>query len=359
MINAVAYFSRGLAHGYLGLFFDKAFIVKETSGYVTTTSTYEELIATALSDMDKAIQICDEKTFDIPASYFGGVTLDQTSFKQLISSYAARILAYSPRNAAENEAIDWQRVYDYASDGIDTDFSPYGTIDPSDDSSTEIDWYSMYHTYANYTNYGRADMRIVNMLDPDMPSRWPGENGYNVLPEPKVNTEDVYDNRLITDFEYLSECNYLPERGYYFFSCYRFTRRDQYIGVWTEPMPEMLKAENDLILAEAALKTSRSSEAVSIINNGTRVTRGGLASISDNETEITNAIYHERNIELFCTGMGIEYFTMRKADKLQYGTPLHFPIPGSQLNVLNMSYYTFGGTTGTAGEDYSNGGWEE
>lgn len=358
VINAVAYFVRGISHGYLGLIYDQAFVVTETSEYTKTPSPYTDIIAAALTDLDKAIEICENNTFDVPAEWFGGVTLNQSTLKQVINSYAARILAYSPRNSSENESIDWLKVYNYASNGIDFDFSPIGDIEPWENTAG-VDWYSQYHTYSNYTDRGRADMRIVNMMDPDMPNRWPGENGYSLLPEPKINTADVYDNRLISDFEYLSECNYLPERGYYFFSCYRFKRRDQYLLTWMEPMPEMYKAENDLILAEAALKTSKQSEAVTIINNGTRVTRGGLPSVSNDDTEIEDAIFHERNIELFCSGMGIEYFTMRKADKLQYGTPLHLPIPGSQLNILGINYYSFGGETGIPGVDYSIGGWED
>jgi hypothetical protein len=48
---------------------------------------------------------------------------------------------------------------------------------------------------------------------------------------------------------------------------------------------------------------------------------------------------------------------MRKADKLQPGTPLHLPIPGQQLEVNIMDYYTFGPDKGVAGQDFSNGGW--
>jgi hypothetical protein len=55
--------------------------------------------------------------------------------------------------------------------------------------------------------------------------------------------------------------------------------------------------------------------------------------------------------------MGIEFCTMRKDDKLQKGTPLHFPIPGQQLEVNLMEPYSFGATKGVAGKDYSNGGW--
>jgi len=55
--------------------------------------------------------------------------------------------------------------------------------------------------------------------------------------------------------------------------------------------------------------------------------------------------------------MGLDLFFMRKADKLQSGTPLHLPIPGQQLAVNIMDYYTFGDTEGVPGQDISNGGW--
>ncbi len=101
--------------------------------------------------------------------------------------------------------------------------------------------------------------------------------------------------------------------------------------------------------------------AQAIINAGTRVTRGGLAPVGATVNDIENAIFHERNVELFCTGMGLEFFTMRKADILQEGTPLHLPIPGQQLEVNLMDYYTFGGLgasqKGAPGVDVSDGGW--
>jgi hypothetical protein len=124
-------------------------------------------------------------------------------------------------------------------------------------------------------------------------------------------------------------------------------------------MPVFYKAENDLLKAEALSKKASPdlAGAAAIINAGTRVTRGALAPIATTANLIESAIFYERNIELFCSGMGIEFFTMRKADKLQPGTPLHLPIPGQQLEVNLMEYYTFGGDVGVAGTDFSNGGW--
>jgi hypothetical protein len=84
-----------------------------------------------------------------------------------------------------------------------------------------------------------------------------------------------------------------------------------------------------------------------------------LSALPADAGQITAAIHYERMVELMVSGMGIPYFQMRKENKLQAGAILHFPIPGSQLDVMQMEYYTFGGSTGVAGQDYSNGGWNK
>lgn len=48
---------------------------------------------------------------------------------------------------------------------------------------------------------------------------------------------------------------------------------------------------------------------------------------------------------------------MRKENLLQGGTLLHFPIPGKALQAIPAEYYTYGGTSGESGADYSSGGW--
>lgn len=122
-------------------------------------------------------------------------------------------------------------------------------------------------------------------------------------------------------------------------------------------MPEFRKAENDYLLAEAAVKTGKIHEAAGIMNASARVTRGKLPPLPAEEGKILEAIHYERMVELMVSGFGIQYFQMRKEDKLQKGTMLHLPIPGKELEVMHMEYYTFGGTEGKPGTDYSIGGW--
>jgi starch-binding outer membrane protein, SusD/RagB family len=352
MVRAMAYLSQGLSLGYIGLIYDKAFIVTHHTSLANkiTTSSYKVIIDSAIISLDKCIAICSANTFTFPDTWVPGITMTQTKVKEFANSMAARLLSYSPRNVADNNAVNWAKVLTYANNGLTYDFSP------------QMDapgiWYDAYKDYANNGGWGQTDMRVVNMMNPAMPSRWTGgANGFALLPAANTSHVAGIDDRIFTDFENLTSCPFNPERGYYHFSNYRCKRFDDYLATYTTTAAVFRKTENDLLKAEAMLHQPNLPGAAAIINAGTRVTRGGLAPIGATAVEIEKAIFYERNVELYCSGMGIEFFAMRKANKLQPGTLLHFPIPGQQLAVNIMPYYTFGDTEGVAGQDVSNGGW--
>ena len=105
------------------------------------------------------------------------------------------------------------------------------------------------------------------------------------------------------------------------------------------------------------MRTCDVAGAAAVINASSRVLRGGLSPVAAVEADVKAAIHYERVIELMNTGMGLGFYEMRGLDLLQAGTPLHFPVPGAALDANKEPNYTFGGTTGVAGVDYSNGGW--
>ena len=91
--------------------------------------------------------------------------------------------------------------------------------------------------------------------------------------------------------------------------------------------------------------------------NITRVGRGGLppVTIANTTAELLAAIDHERDVELFNTN-GFNHYWARTAPvdsplgvnttgggRLQPGTPRHWPVPASELEVLNKAVYTYGG----------------
>jgi hypothetical protein len=344
MIESLARFGQAATLGSLALVFDKIYISDE-SGTLNEglAVTYNEAITLALQKLDLAIDAANRGSFTL-TDEINGTPLTSAQWSQFLNSYGARILANSARNSTERAAVDWSKVLAYTNNGLDFDLSVLA------DGYTS--WYSEWMIYMIYPGWARTDMRTVNLMDPTYPNYWP-QDGTTVLPEATPT-----DARLLTDYEYLSAQDYPPNRGTYHFSSYRHSRYDSYTNTgWVDFQPEYLASENDMYKAEAMMRTSNLSGAASIINAGTRVTRGDLPLVGETMQEISDAIHHERIVELGQTGMGLSFFEMRGKNLLQPGTFLHFPVPGAALDANKETNYTFGGTTGVAGKDYSNGGW--
>ncbi|MCY1526522.1 hypothetical protein D9M68_615500 [compost metagenome] len=200
-------------------------------------------------------------------------------------------------------------------------------------------------------------MYVVNMMDPTQPDHWGNPPAFT---DPKESTNPI-DKRLKTDFRFIPSNDFQAARGYYHFSNYRLTRYDdQYVQAIGEK-PDVMKAENDMLRAEARIYGSAPdlAGAAAIINAGTRVTRGQMAPVAAVKADLINAIHHERNVEMFTTGCGIQFFEMRKLNLLQKGTPLHFPLPAKILETFGapLPFYTFGTVGKADGINTSNGGW--
>ncbi len=353
MVKGFSHFMQGLGNGYIGLVYDRTFPSDENTDYETLLVTdYAASINLAIEQLEKSIEIFDNNDFVLPEDWINGNAFTSGDMSKLAHSFIARLMVYSARNKEQTEAIDWLSVLEHTNNGITEDFNVEG-----DGNGTDRKWMSWYKYYLARPNWGKVDMRVVNLLDESIPANWP-DGGVNDLPhEGKIISND---KRILTDFEY-DASNNRPERGMYRWSTYRYSRLDDYINAnFFAPVILMRKVEIDMLKAEALLKLNRLSEAADIINSSTRITRGNLPEVLINENDISKAITYERTIELALTGMGIEYFDMRRNGNLQDGSLLHFPMPAQQLEVIQESFYTFGGITpqfGTPNEDVSVNGW--
>src|SRR5690606_20888042 len=103
-----------------------------------------------------------------------------------------------------------------------------------------------------------------------------------------------------------------PERGYFNFSNYRFKRYDDVYVSAIGPKPQAMKAENDMLRAEARVYLGDLAGAAEIINTGTRTTRGEMAPVEANKDALIQAMHHERHVEMYATGTGLQFFEMRK-----------------------------------------------
>ncbi len=351
--HAFAKFALGLAYGDMAMVYDRVHIVDDVitvdEETLATASSYQDVTAASIGYLEEALAVTNGSTFTIPASWLG-TTADLTSvdFAKVINTSIARILSYVPRNSTELAAVDWDKVQTHADAGITSDWLI------KMDASTR--WYMEAGDYLTYPGWARTDMYVVNMMEPSLPQHWDDDPDF---PHPAEPT-DPLDNRLETDFQYLASNDFNPTRGYYHFSCYRSKRYDDIYatanGLGTKPT--VMLAENEMLRAEARAYTGDLAGAAEIINEGTRVTRGGLDPVAENLQDIIDAIHHERHVEMFTTGAGIQFFEMRKLDLLQTGTPLHLPIPGQTQQLLGeSSFYTFGRTANADGVGTSDGGW--
>lgn len=348
MVESWCYFIQGVVHGYLGLIYDQANIIDWDTDLATLEFVpYSDVAAAGVAFLDKAISTIDAAPdFVLPDGFIRGETITKAQLRMLANSFAARILAYTPRNATQNAAVDWSKVLNYAQNGIDFD------LEPDTDDAT---WIDNYKGYGVYPGWVRIDHRIINLMDHDYPSRWPNDN---VWPNGDPGEASSADARLASDFEFLTDNNFKPDRGYYHFSHYRYARWDTWLQTWQGPAPTFWKWENDMLIAEALVRTGDVAGATAILNdpNGARKARGGLADVAPADAnEALEIIFYERDVELILSQGGTGYFDMRRRDMLQRGTILHFPVPAAELEILGIPNYTIAGDPD--GENISNGSW--
>lgn len=348
-VEAFSKFVQALILSDLALTFDKAFIITEDTPDTELLSPQfkdaSEVAAAALTIYDEVIALTNT-SFTLESTYLSQSVTSQ-ELQQIANTMAARLMAYMPRTAAENATVDWAKVKTYATNGIAEDFNIL-----NDGGSGLL--YNLYASYINYPGWGRADMRVINMMDPSYPAHNPNGDDFPAA----ENSTTIKDARLLKDFDYEPSNNYRPERGLYFFSNFRHSRYDA-VHVDNFPSegiaPIVLKAENDMILAEAEYQLGNYSVAADIINSGSRTLRGELPAVSADQAAVYAAIHHERQVELMTTSYGVAFYDMRKRDLLQAGTPLEFPVPAKTLEVLQtpLPYYTTGGSNSGS----SSGGW--
>ncbi len=350
LLKAFCKFNQGIAYGSMALVFDRGFIVDENTTIPNATvagaSTYDEVAAAAVGYLDEAIALCSN-SFTVPASWLGTTAnYSNTEFKKLCNSWAARILANMPRNRTQLAAVNWAKVKAYADAGLTSDF-----IIQMDGY---VNWYAEGGDYLCYPGWGKVDMYVVHLMDDTQPQHW----GNVSIPAPPASTNPD-DQRIFSDFEYSSLNWFQPSRGYYHFSNYRYSRYDGPYALGDGQIPEFMKAENDMLKAEARAYSNDLVGAAAIINAGTRVTRGNMIPVTPVLTEIEKAIHHERHVEMYITGMGLQFFEMRKKNILQKGTPLHWPLPAGTLETFGeaLPFYTFGGVANADGTNTSNVGW--
>jgi hypothetical protein len=367
--KAVGKFMQGISHGYLALYFDQAIVVDETVLLDTITSPtfvpYDQVADAAIAQLDAAITTAGTANFTLPVESWLFQAMSRDEFVRLANSFAARILAYTPRTPAERAAVDWAEVIRRVDAGIRTDFAPagqpdilwddwkrlvarvrtgppsdfgrpsYWTLGPADSTNGFVNWAAT--PVANRVAFQiRTKDRRIHGATPTTPGKYVGYNASNI---------------------------FQVARGTYRFSHYYFLRYGTGTSWNTGILPDMLVAEMDLLKAEALIRLNRATEAVPLINK-TRVANGQLPPVTidgpPNEPgcvprklngacgSLWDALRYEKTIEGLGVNGVVSYFDARGWQALPEFSLVHFPVPGRELATLRLPLYTFGGPGGEA-----------
>jgi len=121
MVAAVAHLAQGLNLGYIGLLYDKAYITTENTDLTTTQEIYpwNQVIDTAVMCLDKCIALCASNTFTLPGTWIPGISMTNVKVAELANTVAAALLSYSPRNKAQNDAVNVGKSTELCQQGTD------------------------------------------------------------------------------------------------------------------------------------------------------------------------------------------------------------------------------------------------
>ena len=402
-ILAQAYFLRGLARGYLGMFYDQAYLIDENFEIGVDTPEfvpYGQLIDASIDDLDNAITLAENATaFTFNAMPNPVDSWDADEFVDIVNSYAARILAGEARTAAEAASADWTAILNYAENGIggpDANSSLGVFKNANIGSSGEFANY--YFDWSNFlvscqssavsscSGYLPTDVKVIHSMDPSYPTTYPADQANGTSAD--LAAASSSDPRLDGYFVYTNNAGFLRStRNPALYSNY-FSGRTYSGNDWWQETNEVVlftDTETQLLIAEAHLMLNDKPSAATTLNNsaaGTGTTTIGfelyaeendiiddgtlsgghnmLGTESDEEFQF--ALMREYAVEVGgFGGVGVNWVFMRRHDMLQEGSMTMFPVPGSELEILGMDIYTFGGVdnAGTAGTASGANSWKD
>lgn len=375
MVETMALLAQGLSLSGIALNYDQGFIVDYSTDLTTLQfSPAADVRDAALAKLDEVIANAAANTFDVPAEFFGspGVSYDNVKIGQLANTAAARLLAYFPRNATQNAAVDWARVAGYASKGISSG-TAFNLTFHQDACNT---WCDFLKVWSNDMTTMRLHTRIAHLMDPvTQPDPW------NIALNSSPNSPDkrLGDGTLRIGGPYAGLIAAYPDttgkggtdyvwsfdqeaqrkdRGAWHQSAVGQIRYDSLTTCGDNPQGEatgegdavmILAAENDLIWAEALIRqpTPDLATAATLINK-TRVGRGGLTPATAADVNLLDELQYEQDVEL--PGSNIApFYNQRRIDKLEPLTPHEMPVPAKELGVLQEGLYTCGGAANPDG----------
>lgn len=367
--RAVAKFVQGISHSSLGIYFDQAFIVDERLALDTVSTPvfhpYPEVLAASIQQLDEAARVASSQSFTLPSSSWLYQDMTSTELARLASSFSARTIVAGARSRAERDALDWNDVLTRINNGVTTDFAPLGQPDVLWD-----DWKRLLarlRTVGRPSDYGRPSYWTIGPAD--------STDGFVNWVATSVDSRQPFqlrtrDRRIQGPdgpaspgkyMEYNLNNIFAASRGTYRYSHYAFTRWGTGTSWETAPLQALTVSEMDLLKAEALIRLGRAAEAVPLINK-TRVANGELPPVTvegpPDEAgcvprklngdcgSLWDALRYERRMETYGINGYLGFTDARGWQTLPVNSLIQLPVPGAELETLQLPNYTFGGPGG-------------
>jgi hypothetical protein len=395
--HAFAKFMQGLNHGYIALMFDQGYVYSETVDPNTLGTDqvtqllrpYREVMDTALAELNAALQLAGTKTFSYPSTapnlWFLGYPRTNLELIRIIHTYIARLMVYVARSPQERQAVNWDQVIQHIDQGITGNFEVTGVVGVVESSFKNRAARQRTTTPGDFM---RVDYRLVGPAD-----QGAGFINWYAMPWAQrvpFRMTTVQDRRIDGLATRPTTCQQAPasascglymghhnstvfavDRGLGQRSFYFFHRYGQGTSYQSGPIPLVNLAEMELLKAEGLIRLNRAGEAVDIINryraNGQLppVTLNGVPGTAPNCTprkqsgacgSLWDALRYEKRIETLGLEGGPAFYDARGWNFLVQNTPIHFPVPRRDAELLGTPIYTFGGASGEGGAPAPN--WE-
>lgn len=357
---AWAKFSQGLNLGMLGLMYDKAFVATEDTDLEDPTALefrpYPEVIEAAVAALTEAADIAKASSFDVPATWLRLVNgIDSDRLARLAHSFAARFMVLSARSPEERDALPWGEIYSHIDQGITQDVWVEHDQDELGSSNYKrriqanyFNGFFMSHFFLAFTDVSGNSQIWLNKPIQDRVRM------HITSPDARVQKGDSMSSGKY--MKYRATNSFRDERGTWRQS---YNQLYRWGGGWRdEPLLIMSTDEMALYRAEGYARTGQGAAAADIVNQ-TRVANGELPPVTANGVpqsdtcvprdyngacmDIVGAVFYERMMETIGFDAARDWMEMRGWGYLYPGTIVHLPVPGRELETLNLPLYTFGG----------------
>jgi hypothetical protein len=392
--KAFGWFVLGVGMGYLAMDYDSGTIISpyDELGVIPDLVSYAEVNVGALAALDSALTWTATSTaataaggtngFPLPNTWINGYAPTAADFIKLVRSYRAYFRANVARTPADRAAVAWATVAADAALGITTDIMV--TIG-SGWSMTGNQWwlYAQWHQLhqliggmADSTGVYPAWLASANktqFLIVTADRRFPQgtTRAAQITNSPAVPVGTIPAVRPYFRNRSTADPDAAPWSSYYDWYRMIFWRNASNTG----PYPVFVKAQNDLLRAEALIRTGQIPAAAALIDIS-RVAAGlpALAGVITTATDVVpggagcvphvpqaptylttacgtimEAMKWEYRMETMFVSYVSQWYSGRGWGDLPEGTAVHWPVPYNEMDTRRHPFYNLGGVGSLGG----------